>query len=85
MSRTTTDVTPQQERRVRRSNVARLFTAAVLVALVAVLAFDNRQQTDVGWVLDDQRMPLFVVIIAAGVVGMVVGRLMQWRHSRRRN
>jgi uncharacterized integral membrane protein len=85
MSRTTTDVTPQQEQRVRRINVARLFTAAVLIALVAALAVDNRQQTDVGWVLGDYRMPLFVVIIAAGVVGMVVGRLMQWRHARRRN
>jgi uncharacterized integral membrane protein len=85
MSRTTADVTPKQEQRVRRINVARLFTAAVLVALIAVLAIDNRQQTDVGWVLGDYRMPLFVVIIAAGVVGMMVGRLMQWRHHRRRN
>lgn len=85
MSRTTTDVTPQQERSVRRINAARLFTAAVLVALVAALAIDNRQQTDVGWVLGDYRMPLFVVIIVAGVVGMVVGRLLQWRHHRRRS
>jgi hypothetical protein len=30
-------------------------------------------------------MPLFIVIIAAGVVGMMVGRLMQWRHHRRRS
>jgi uncharacterized integral membrane protein len=85
MSRIMTDVAPQQERRIRRNQTARLFAAAVLVAVFAAFAIDNRQQTDVGWVFGDHQAPLWIVLIGAGVVGALVGRLLQWRRMHHHN
>jgi uncharacterized integral membrane protein len=85
MSRTTPEVTTQQEQRIRRRQTARLIAAAVLVAVFAAFAIDNRQQTDVSWVVGDRQAPLWVVLICAGVVGALVGRLLQWRHRHHKN
>ena len=83
MSRT--DVTPRQEQRIRRSQTARLAAAGVLIALFLAFAVDNRQQTDVGWLVGDRQAPLWIVLIGAGVVGALVGRLLQWRRQHHRD
>lgn len=61
---------------------ARLVVAlVVLVLLVAVIA-DNTDDTRIGYALGDARAPLFVVLIATGIAGALIGWLLTHRPHR---
>ena len=55
-----------------------LIVAAILVAIV-VVARDNRRDTRVGYAFGDTEAPIWVVILVAGLAGMVIGWLIRHR------
>ena len=55
-----------------------LIVAAIVVAIV-VVARDNRRDTRVGYAFGDTEAPIWVVILVAGLAGMVVGWLIRHR------
>lgn len=59
-----------------------LIAMAVLVALIAALAIDNRQDVDIGWVAGDSSAPLALALVVAFLLGLGVGWLGA-RHQRR--
>ncbi len=62
--------------------IARLILAAVIVAAVVLVAVDNRRDVRVGYVVGDTEGPIWIVLLAAGVAGMIVGWLIQHRPRR---
>jgi uncharacterized integral membrane protein len=62
--------------------VARLILAAVIVAAAVLVAVDNRRDVRVGYVVGDTEGPIWIVLLAAGVAGMIVGWLIQHRPRR---
>jgi len=67
---------------VHRHDAAKLFrwlvVAAIVVAIV-VVARDNRTDTRVGYAFGDAQAPIWVVILVAGLAGMVIGWLVRHR------
>lgn len=59
-----------------------LIAMAVLVAFIAALAIDNRQDVDIGWVAGDSSAPLALALVVAFLLGLGVGWLGA-RHKRR--
>lgn len=76
------DVTPDQERRIRASQTARVVVWVVLLGAIVVLALRNTQDVSVDWVFGDEEAPLFVVIVLSALLGGLVGAIAVWRkHS----
>jgi uncharacterized integral membrane protein len=67
---------------VHRRDAAQLFRwliiAAIVVAVV-VVARDNRTDTRVGYAIGDAQAPIWVVILVAGLAGMIIGWLVSHR------
>lgn len=61
---------------------ARLVVAALIVIALVAVALDNRQEVAVGYVAGDASAPLWVVLVAAGVAGVVIGWLVKHRPRR---
>jgi uncharacterized integral membrane protein len=59
-----------------------LFVAAIVVAMV-VVAMDNRDKVRVGYAVGDANAPIWIVIIAAAVAGVVIGWLIRHRPGNR--
>ena len=59
-----------------------LFIAAIVVALV-VVAMDNRKDVRVGYAVGDAKAPIWIVMIAAAVAGIVIGWLVRHRPRNR--
>ena len=57
----------------------RIAVAIVLLALIAALAIDNRDDTRIGYVFGDVNAPLFVLLIVAAVIGAIIGWLLLHR------
>ena len=60
----------------------RLVVAAALVAAIVVVAFDNREDVRLGYVFGDTEAPVWIVLVAAGIVGVMVGWLVKHRPHR---
>jgi uncharacterized integral membrane protein len=60
----------------------RLFIAAALVAALVVVALDNREDVRLGYVFGDAQAPVWIVLVAAGIVGVMVGWLLKHRSHR---
>ncbi len=69
---------------VHRRDLARLLRfvviAAVLVALVLV-GLDNRDDVRIGYVVGDTTGPIWLVILASAVSGLLIGALTRRRHT----
>jgi uncharacterized integral membrane protein len=67
---------------VHRHDAAKIFrwliVAAIVVAIV-VVARDNRTDTRVGYAIGDAEAPIWVVILLAGLAGMIIGWLVSHR------
>jgi uncharacterized integral membrane protein len=59
-----------------------ILIAAILVALVLV-ARDNRGDVPIGYVIGDAEAPMWIVLIAAAVAGIVLGWLIRHRPRHR--
>jgi uncharacterized integral membrane protein len=57
----------------------RWIIAALIVAATVVVAVDNREEVSVGYVFGDASAPVWVILVAAGIAGIVVGWLVKHR------
>lgn len=67
---------------VHRRDLARIIRLVVIVALIAifvVVAFDNRADVRVGYVIDETLAPGWLVILLSAIGGLVIGGLMRLR------
>ena len=51
----------------------RLIALAVLVAITAALALDNRHDVTIGWVVGDSTAPLALALAVVFLLGLAVG------------
>jgi|APDOM4702015118_1054815.scaffolds.fasta_scaffold215926_2 uncharacterized integral membrane protein len=67
---------------VHRRDAGRVFRLLVVLALVVILiavAFDNRADVRVGYLIDEATAPGWLVIILSALAGLVIGWLMRLR------
>jgi uncharacterized integral membrane protein len=63
-----------------RKEQARLIGAVILVLVIGALAFDNRKDVRIGYVIGDAHVRLVYLLLVTALLGAVAGRL-----ARRRN
>jgi uncharacterized integral membrane protein len=63
--------------------VVRLVVAALIVVAIVAVALDNTDEVDVGYVFGDVSAPLWLVLVAAGIAGLLVGWLIKHRPRHR--
>ncbi|CAN5773453.1 hypothetical protein BH24ACT6_BH24ACT6_01560 [soil metagenome] len=63
------------ERRVRAGQTIRVIIWLLVAVAVIVFAAVNTNKVGVDWVVDEARMPLWVVIALSAVAGAVIGFL----------
>ena len=59
--------------------IIRVTVAAIIVALVVMVAVDNRRDVRLGYVTGSTEAPLWIVLVLAGVAGLLVGWLVKHR------
>ena len=65
------------------ARVVRFAVAAAIVGAIVLVGFDNRQDVRIGYVIGDAEAPIWIVLLAAGVAGVVVGWLVKHRPRQR--
>jgi len=63
------------ERRVRAGQTIRVIIWLLVAVVVVVFAAVNTNEARVDWVVDEARVPLWVVIALSAVAGAVIGFL----------
>ena len=64
-------------------HVTRIVVVVLLLAVLAAVALDNRQNVRVGWVIGDGDTPLALVVGLAAVAGAIIGWLvLHWPRRR---
>ena len=63
--------------------IVRVTVVAAIVALLVVIAVDNRNDVRLGYVTGSTQAPLWIVVVLAGVGGLVVGWLVKHRPRHR--
>ena len=74
-------VSESSERSIRARQTVRVVVVVALVAVVVAFAVDNSQDVEVGWLLGDGSLPLWVVIVGTFVVGGLAGYVAGRRHG----
>jgi uncharacterized integral membrane protein len=62
-----------------RGSAVRWVIAALIVIAIIAVALDNRDEISVGYVFGDASAPVWVILVAAGVAGIVIGWLVKHR------
>jgi uncharacterized integral membrane protein len=62
-----------------RGGIVRWVIAALIVAAIVAVALDNRDEISVGYVFGDASAPLWLILVAAGAAGIVIGWLIKHR------
>jgi uncharacterized integral membrane protein len=62
--------------------VVRLALVAAIVAVLVLVAVDNREDVRVGYVVGDTEAPLWIVLVLAAVAGVLIGWLIKHRPHR---
>jgi uncharacterized integral membrane protein len=73
------DHQPPAHRTGDRAGVARWIIAALIVVAIVAVTVDNREEISVGYVFGDASAPVWVILVAAGIAGIVVGWLVKHR------
>lgn len=79
------DVIDQHASAVHRRDVGHMFrlviVAAIVIALILV-AMDNRHDVTLGYAVGEGQAPVWIVVVAAAIGGMIIGWLMRHRSRR---
>ncbi len=59
-----------------------IFIAAI-VAVIVVIAMDNRKDVRVGYAFGDTQAPIWIVIVLAALAGVIIGWLVRHRPRHR--
>jgi uncharacterized integral membrane protein len=62
-----------------RGSIVRWIIAALIVVAIVAIAFDNREEISVGYVFGDASAPVWVILVAAGAAGIIIGWLIKHR------
>jgi len=65
-----------------RSRTFRIVIAAIIVALIIAVAVDNSESVEVGYVIGETNAPVWAMLVAAGIAGVMIGWLIKHRPSR---
>ena len=76
------EIDEQATRRDRRRDV-RMAVIGVMAVLLIWFAVANTQEVEVHFWVDSARTPVIVVIVIAGLLGVLLGVLVERRRSRR--
>jgi uncharacterized integral membrane protein len=57
----------------------RIVVALAIAAALVLVAFDNRRDVRVGYVFGDAQAPVWIVLVAAAVAGVVIAWLAKHR------
>ncbi|MDQ1423266.1 MAG: hypothetical protein QOD72_764 [Acidimicrobiaceae bacterium] len=60
-------------------HLARLIFAAAIVVALVIVGLDNRDDVRVGYGVGHASAPVWIVIVAAGLAGVVIGWLVRHR------
>ena len=60
----------------------RIVVMAALVLAVVFLALDNADEVQVGYVVGDVDVPLWIVVLGAALAGLIIGWLVRHRSRR---
>ena len=85
MNDTSDDLDRSDVRAVHRRDVGRIFRFILIAALVAVLvivALDNRSDVRIGYAVGDASAPIWIVLVASAVAGMIIAWLARHRPHR---
>ena len=63
------------------SDTIRLVVIVILLVVLAALVLDNTDDVEIGYIFGDSEMPLVVALLAAAVLGALIGWL--FRRARR--
>ena len=63
--------------------VIRLLVVAALIAVLVIVALDNRDEQRIGYAIGDFEAPMWVLIVGAAVGGMFIGWLIRHRPRNR--
>jgi len=61
----------------------RLIIIAALIAALVVVALDNREDVRIGYAVGDVMAPVWTVLVAAAICGIVIGWMFRHRSRRR--
>lgn len=62
--------------------IIRLLVAALIAAAVIAVGLDNRQKVRVGYPSGHTNTPMWIVLIAAAIAGIIIGWLIKHRPHR---
>ena len=65
------------------AQVMRLVIVLIIVAALVVVAMDNRDDVRVGYAVGDAQAPVWIVLVAAAIGGVIIGWLMRHRTRQR--
>ena len=71
---------------VHRRDAAQIIRLVLVLAIVAVLvafALDNREDVRIGYVVGDTEAPVWIVLVAAAICGVVIDWLLRHRPRQR--
>jgi uncharacterized integral membrane protein len=69
----------RHDNRVRAGQTVRLVVIVLIVAALVAVAIDNRDDVRIGYVFGDASAPVWIVLVAAGIGGVIIGWLMRHR------
>lgn len=61
------------------ARIVRFVIVAALVAALVVVALDNRDDVRIGYAFGDASAPIWIVLVAAAIGGIVIGWLLRRR------
>ena len=63
--------------------IVRVTIVALIIAAVVLIAVDNREDVRIGYVTGSADAPMWLVLVIAGVAGVIVGWLLRHRPRHR--
>jgi uncharacterized integral membrane protein len=61
------------------AHIIRLIVVAAIVAALIVVALDNRDDVRIGYAIGEASAPVWIVVVAAAISGVVIGWLLRRR------
>jgi len=64
------------------ASIIRLLVAAAFAVAIVLVALDNRDEVRIGYVVGESTAPLWIVVVASALGGIIIGWLVRHRRQR---